>query len=243
MKQNLNIWWKIAFASAVLDVVTLPVWIALQMGRVPKSFPLALTVPLTAFLALPVVYLFVFSLWHWRTRYAGRHHLTWPILFVLTGWPILSTLPGSVFTSLAYFFLHLLPDARGRGIYATPPVRTLAPPASPVPKKYQLAQSACFVLGWILVIGGLFAAAETCKAHFAIWNYFDHALLREVGKELTKAKFNALWVGSQTGKITVLACLFSALASAVGAGFIYVSQRLRWRLLDEQEKEELGRSI
>jgi hypothetical protein len=84
----------------VLDVATLPAWIFLHFGRFPGACPIPLVVPLCAVLALPVVYLLVFSLWHWRTRYAGKHRIAWPILFVVSAWPLFSTFPGSVFAFL-----------------------------------------------------------------------------------------------------------------------------------------------
>ena len=242
-RSGLAMGWKLAFVAAVSSFATLPIWVTLHFGYFPNSFSLPLVVPLLAILALPVVYLLAFSLWHWRTRYAGKHHLAWPILFVVTAWPLFSTLPGSAFTSLAYFILHILPDARGKGIYANPKPLSTAFPASSLPQSYQLAQSACFVAGWTLVIGGVLFAAITCFASFAIWNIFEDALPRHVGEEISESIAAALWTVSQLAKINGLTSLLSAIAAALGASLVYASQRLRWRLLEEQEKEELRKSI
>lgn len=243
MKDKLNIWWKLAVASAVLDIVTIPVWIYLGLGRFPESCPIWPTVPLCGMLSLPVIYLVVFALWHWRTRYAGKCHLAWPILFGITALPLLHTLPCVVLTALVYFFLHLVPDMRSKGAYALPPTFVVVPPASPLPNNNQIAKSACFIVGWLLVIGGVFAGAITCIAHWVIWNRFEDILPGEVGKQMTDGIAKSLYLASQIGKITVITCLLSVLAAAVGAVLIQVSQRMRWRLLDEQEKEEIRKSI
>jgi hypothetical protein len=243
MKRKLNIWWKLALVSAVLDVLTLPVWVFLHLGRFPESYPIPLVVPLCALLSLPVLYLTIFALWHWRTGYAGRHHLAWLILFVVTAWPLFQTLPGSVFVALAYCLVHLVPDARGRGAYATPPSVQVRPPATPLPRSYRLAKSACFVLGWVLVVGGVLAAAITCGADILIWNNFQDTLPHETGKVLSESKASALWVACQIAKTTSVTCLLSALATALGAVLIQISQRLRWRLLDESQRQGMMESI
>ena len=243
MKRKLSIWWKMAFASTALDVLTLPVWVSLHLGRFPESYPIPLVVPLCALLSLPVLYLTIFALWHWRTRYAGRQHLAWLILFVASAWPLFQTLPGSVFVALAYCVAHLVPDARGRGSYAAPPSVPVRPPASPLPRDYSLAKSACFVLGWSLVVGGVIAAAITCGADILIWNNFQNTLPHETGKVLSESKASALWVASQIAKTTSVTCLLSALASTVGAVLIQISQQLRWRLLEEHERQRIMETI
>jgi hypothetical protein len=243
MNRILNIWWKIAFIAAVFDVATLPVWIIIHFGLYGKFIPIPLLIPLFAILALPVAYLLIFSLWHWRTRYVGRHPLAWPILFVITAWPLFSTLPGSVFASVAYCLLNILPDARGRGAYAPSVPLALSPPASPLPANYQLAKSACFVLGWSMVIGGVLAAATTCIGVFVIWNRFEIMIPHQIGQQFTESMSSALWVGSQVAKVCGVTCLLAAIAAAGGAVLIQISQRLRWRLLDEQDKEEIKKGI
>jgi hypothetical protein len=243
MKHELTIWWKFAFASAALDVLTLPVWVLLHLGRFPDSHPIPLVVPVCALLSLPVLYLTIFALWHWRTRYAGRQHLAWLILFVISAWPLFQTLPGSVFVALVYCVVHLLPDARGRGAYAPAPRITVHPPATPFPESYRLAKSACFVLGWALVVGGVLVATITCGADILIWNRFQDIIPSETGKVLTQSKSSALWVASQIAKTTSITCLLCVMAAGVGAVLIQISQRLRWRLLEEQERQKMMGSI
>jgi hypothetical protein len=236
-------WWKLAFVSAAIDVVTLPAWVILHFGLLSELFPIPLIVPLCAVLALPVLYLTTFAVWHWRTRYAGRHHLAWLILFVVTAWPLFQTLPASVFVALAYCVVHLVPDAQGRGAYATPPVTRVQPPSSPPPRSYRLAKSACFVLGWVLVVSGVLAAAITCVIDIAIWNTYQDTIPNETGKVLSESKGSALWVACQIAKTTSITCLLCVMAAGVGAVLIQISQRLRWRLLEEQERQKIMESI
>lgn len=236
-------WWKLAFVSAAVDVVTLPIWAILHFGLLSESFPIPLVGPLCAVLALPVLYLTVFSLWHWRTRYAGRHHVAWLILFVVSAWPLLETLPGSVFVALAYCIVHLVPDARARGPYASPPTLRVNPPTTPLPKSYALAKSTCFVLGWALVVGGILVAAITCGVDIFIWNEWQDTIPHEIGNVLTDSKGAALWVACQIAKTTSITCLLAAIAAAVGAVLIQISQRLRWRLLEEQDRQKMMESI
>lgn len=238
-----GIWWKVLFISAAINIVTLPLWIMIHFQGFPESYPIPLYQPLFVILILPVIYLHIFSLWHWRTRYGGNHHIAWPILFVVTAWPLFSMLPASVFIALAYCFLNLVPDARGVGAYKNPASPALLPPATPLPKSFQLVKSACFVLGWTMVVGGVFAALVTCLADFHIWNIFESTLPNEIGNQFTESMSNALWCASQIAKTTSLTCLLATLAAAVGAVLIQISQRLRWRLLEEQEKEELIEDI
>ncbi len=174
MKHGLNIWWKLAFVSATLDVLTLPVWVFLCFGRFPESYPIPLVVPLCALMSLPVLYLTVFALWHWRIRYAGQRQLAWLILFV---------------------------------------------------------------------VGGVLAAAVTCGADITIWNRLQETLPHETGKVLSESSASDLWVACQIAKTTSVTCLLSALAAALGAVLIQISQRLRWRMADEQDRQRVMESM
>jgi hypothetical protein len=56
-----------------------------------------------------VVYLVLLTLWHWKSRYRGRHSNLWGGLLVIetSGW-----------SKLVYLFRHIIPDYRGTGRYA-----------------------------------------------------------------------------------------------------------------------------
>lgn len=111
-QSNSAFWWKLAFIAAIVNFAALPVWMFRYTGRWPAAIPISLIVPITVFFSLPVLYLAVFSFWHWRTRYAGRHHLAWLILFIIAERPFVQLFPGMVFIALAYCAIHLVPDAR-----------------------------------------------------------------------------------------------------------------------------------
>jgi len=60
-------------------------------------------------LAPGVVYLVIFTIWHWKSRYRGAHSDLWGALLLIetSGW-----------FKLVYLFRHIIPDARGTGRYA-----------------------------------------------------------------------------------------------------------------------------
>lgn len=63
-------------------------------------------------------YLLLYTMWHWKARYRGRHSDLWGALLLIetSGW-----------FRVVYLFRHIIPDARCSGRYANsePPV---APP-------------------------------------------------------------------------------------------------------------------
>jgi hypothetical protein len=56
------------------------------------------------------IYLLLVTMWHWKERYRGEHSDLWGALILLetTGW-----------FKVLYLFRHIIPDARGRGRYAS----------------------------------------------------------------------------------------------------------------------------
>jgi len=54
-------------------------------------------------------YFFVFTIWHWKARYRGRHSDLWGALLLIetSGW-----------FKLVYLFRHVIPDARQSGRYS-----------------------------------------------------------------------------------------------------------------------------
>ena len=55
-----------------------------------------------------VVYLIIFTIWHWKSRYRGSHSDLWGALLLVetSGW-----------FKLIYLFRHIIPDAKGTGRY------------------------------------------------------------------------------------------------------------------------------
>lgn len=233
---ELRVWWKLAFASSFLSVVTFPVWLALHFGELSDILPIPFVPALYVVLSIPAVYLCIFSLWHWRTRYAGQHHLAWLILFCITAWPLFQFLPASTVVAVVYCFVHLVPDARGSGAYIFPLKVEFPPLATPLPERYKIIKSSCFVLGWSLIIGSILAAITTCIADIVIWNSFQQTIPHHTGKIFSEAVASALWIASQIAKTSSATCLISTIACAIGAVLIQISQSLRWKLLDNEER-------
>lgn len=226
MKEEFSIWWKLTPAAAILTVIGWLGWMLLRMQG-PGWWPWLL-VCIWICLFCPNMYLSAFALWHWKTRYRGRWPFAWAVAFIIW-W---AYLPG-----LVYFLSYVLPELRGRDAYSKP-LESYSQ-ASALPPKYTYLKAICFVVGLFLVIFGLVAATVTLIAHFSIWNVFEDILLQQVGKRFTESMSNALWCGSQVGKVTVATSFLSALGASVGAVLLVVSQRIRWRLLDEKQKESI----
>lgn len=248
---KLNIWWKLAIVSLIINILTIPIWALLRWGeilfphkdRIPSYAHYGLVVTCWL-LAVPLVYFAVFCVWHWRTRYAGKNHLAWPVLVVTTYWPnIITTLPGSFFVAIVYFFMHILPDIRGKGVYANPPDLVITPPATPLPAKFQLMKSACFTIGWGIIIISLLASTTALIANFTIWNIVAKRIPSLVGHTFTEKNAMAYIGLIDITKICVITNYFFAITAVVGGIVIYISQRLRWRLLEEEEKEEIRTSF
>jgi hypothetical protein len=71
--------------------------------------PNRLVAGLGAVAVVPVViYLIIFTIWHWKGRYRGSHGDLWGALLLVE---------TSGF-KLIYLFRHIIPDARGTGRYA-----------------------------------------------------------------------------------------------------------------------------
>jgi len=64
-------------------------------------------------LVCPVLcYLYVIVIWHWKSRYRGKHSDLWGALILLetSGW-----------MKIVYFFRHIVPDMNGTGRYRLDP--------------------------------------------------------------------------------------------------------------------------
>jgi hypothetical protein len=75
------------------------------MDRVPST---AFTIVGVLLVAPGLIYLYLLTFWHWKSRYRGHHSDLWGALLCLetTGW-----------FKLVYLFRHMLPDMRARGRY------------------------------------------------------------------------------------------------------------------------------
>lgn len=250
-KRKLNIWWKLAVASAFINIISFPFWILLRFADVLFNDEYYFEYAHYSFLivcwlcAIPIIYFGIFCIWHWRTRYKGKNPIAWPIFTVLTYWPGgLTFLPGSFFVAIVYFFMHIIPDIRNKGPYSEKPSELeISHSVAPLPKKYKLAKGACFVTGWALIILGLYTVILSTIAHFTIWDIFAQRIPHLVGEKITHQISKALLLSVDVSKISVVSSVLCAFLTVIGAIFIQVSQKLRWRLLEEEEKEELRKSF
>jgi len=58
----------------------------------------------------PLVYTYIVTIWHWKSRYRGKHSDLWGAVLLLeaSGW-----------MKIVYLFRHLIPDMRQTGRYRT----------------------------------------------------------------------------------------------------------------------------
>jgi len=239
---KMNIWTKLAVGSAIINIVTFPVWVALRWLSVivPNIDEFALTFPYVAFivtcwlLAFPLVYFSVYCIWHWKVRYIGNHHLAWPILTILTYWPnLLTTIPTSFFVAIIYFFMHIVPDVRKKGKYSQVDQPTATSSSVALPSKYKLIKSTSFVTGWSLIGIAILIAITSCFAHFMIWNTAMGKITNVIGKPFTKEMADGLLAGSEVGKVTVVTILLCSITTAIGALLVHSSHKINRRLLEQ----------
>jgi hypothetical protein len=222
--QRSNIWWKLTPLAAVLTVLT---WLVLMYIKFEEpELSLWHLLPIYVGLWLPNAYLSTFALWHWKTRYQGRWPFAWAIAFVLW-W---AYLPG-----LAYFLSYILPELRGKDPYSKPPEALVLP--DPLPQKYRYLKSAFFIIGSFLVLWGLFATVVVAIAHWCIVPVFNDAIPQNIPEKFSQETGSALLMFSTSVSVMFTTVAISGMATALGAILLYFSQRIRWRLLDEKEKE------
>src|ERR1700674_3256124 len=75
---------------------------------VPKQAGIVLFLFAVLLLAPVIVHGNLLAIWHWKSRYRGRHSKLWGALFIIetSGW-----------FKLIYFLRHVLPDRRRKGRY------------------------------------------------------------------------------------------------------------------------------
>lgn len=168
------------------------------------------------------IYLVTYCLWHWRTRYAGKRPFAWAFFFAYAQF---------VFPAILYYFSHVVPDFRQRGAYALSAPKPNPP--LPLPSEYEVRKSLCFVIGWALVIWAVMAAVIMVIAQEIILGIFlETASIdgpRRTPQELTSfltfignyCRTQVWFLGAWT------------LAAAGGAISLYISQRMKWRITEQ----------
>lgn len=77
---------------------------------IERTAPLALILTGIVLFIPGAAYLLLVTIWHWKERYRGKHSDLWGGLILLetTSW-----------FKFVYLFRHIIPDARGKGRYAS----------------------------------------------------------------------------------------------------------------------------
>lgn len=230
MKERFNIWWKLTPVAAVLTVLT---WFGIMYIRFEEpELSLWIIFLLYAGLLFPNIYLSTFSLWHWKIRYRGRWPFAWAIMFVLW-W---GYLPG-----LGYFLLYILPEMRGNDPYSKPPEAHAQP--SPLPSKYRYVKSTCFIVGSSLLFFGVLWAIITAIAFWMMIGVCRAGLPRSVPERISADAAQALDTIFLAMALMQTYVAVAAVCAGLGGILLCVSQRMRWRLLDQKEKETLEENI
>lgn len=118
MSQSQDFWQETKYEWFVIFTwLLLPGIVAVVCGVIIDTDWLAIAGIL---LTLPfIVHANLLVIWHWKSRYRGRHSKLWGMLILLeqTGW-----------FKLVYIFRHVLPDYRNRGRYLRPVIPELGRP-------------------------------------------------------------------------------------------------------------------
>jgi hypothetical protein len=224
--QRSNIWWKLTPLAAVLTVLT---WLVLMYIKFEEpELSLWHLLPIYVGLLLPNAYLTTFALWHWKTRYRGRWPFAWAIAFVLW-WAYLP--------SLTYFLAYILPELRENDPYSKPPEALLSP--GPLPQKYRYLKSAFFIIGSFLVLWGLFATVIVAIAHWMMVPILRETIAPKIPEEFSRGTGRGLLTCTLAMSVMFTTVAISGMTTAVVAILLYFSQRMRWRLLDEKDKESI----
>ena len=227
MKKGFNIWWKLTPIAAALTVASWVGWFYVKDHR--PDWPLWMWFSLLVCMTLPNIYLSIFAFWHWRTRHKGRWHpFTWAVAFAL--W-------WTYFPALLYFLGEILQDMRGKGAYATPAEYPDDPPS--LPKQYQYVKSVCYILGWVLLAWAFYASVTIAFAHWMMIDLFVDKLPEGVPKDISAnmAKILVTLFTAQKDSFAIVG--IAGVCSTAGAILLCISQRIRWRLLNEKYKSEL----
>ena len=247
MENKLDMWWRLAVVSAGVNMLSAPAYILFQLGQfflneqdqlaqlVHYSYYGHIIVFLIWLFAAPFAYSVVFCIWHWHTRFRGKHPVFWPV-FTTLAYPML--VPGAFIIYLTYFFMHVLPDIRGKGAYSRDAsIPNVNPLAAPLPANHNFAKSVWLSLGWSFIVIGLIAATTTLIADFVIWNIVLDRIPELVGKPFTK-KFAGAFVGFvNINKICVTTSFLCAATTILGAIFLQIGYKKKPSKMDETKKD------
>lgn len=216
-----SIWWRLTPISACLTVASLLACVAWR--RADWKCPIEVLLPVSVVLMLPNLYLTTFALWHWKFRYRGSHPVAWAAAFPLF-WTYVP--------ALLYFGRHVNRDRKGKIPYGD----LIARPTRDLPGRYNTIRSVIFVLGSTILVWAVLASIILTFSHWAIFDLFDSALDRNVGKVLTAGEVNALHTAGRVNQIYVINLCVAAIAGALGGVLLSLSHSIGWRLKEQKER-------
>lgn len=222
--KTLTIWQKLAVAAAALCVLAIityfPVGLAFTFNKarwLGKTWWVV---------AIPSnLYLSLFALWHWRTRYAGKRAFGWALFFL----GIQFILPA-----VCYFFAHILPDIRHSGAYAPSAPETVPP--LPLPPEYENRKSFCFVVGWGLVSWAVLLTLLFLLCwEMILYIYLD--TVPTIGPQRSSQELaNLLEFSGRIFRVGVWSMGGGTFVAALGAIFLYMSQRMKWNIAEQEAR-------
>lgn len=222
--KELTTWQKLAVTAAVLCVVAIIAYMPLGIA---SAFNKAKWLAAAWWMvAIPSnLYLSIFALWHWRTRYAGKRALGWALFFFWMQF---------LLPAVCYFFTHILPDIRQRGAYA-PAAPEPAPPL-PIPPAYENRKSLCFVAGWGLVSWTVAATLIGLICwEMILYIYLD--TVTQIGPQRSPQELaKLLELCGRIFRIGIWGMGACAFLAAIGAIFLYMSQRMKWNIAEQEAR-------
>ena len=221
MNKN-TIWWRLTPVAAWLTIASL---IGLDVWRKSDwNPPFVVAVLLWIIVAAPILYLNAFVLWHWKYRYRGDHPVAWAVAF-----PILIFCVPALF----YFILHVNLDRESKKQYAATGPTTPAV----LPSRYNILRSVCFVVGGTMLGWASFAAVCTTITYGIFFDKLDRAVTCKAGKMLTSAEVQAFHASHEINTMLVGFICLTAICAALGGILLAVSQSIRWRLKEQEERK------
>lgn len=221
MKRKMTRWEKITVISANLCGIAMLAYFPAEFLAQSEHVVWPRYVVLAVYL-LSTEYLVTYSLWHWRTRYAGNRPFAWAAFFPLSAFAL---------PALFYYAHHIRPDMRQEGAYA--PSAPKQEPPLPLPPKYEVVKSLSFVGGWILVYWAIVVSTVSGICYAVILSFLAPCIQSNVPKEFSQKIADGLIMGVHVWTSMIAMLYLTCAVAVIGAVLLYASQRMKWRLATE----------
>ena len=150
------------------------------------------------------------------------------------GWAVAFTVWWMFLPTLGYFLIYILKELLGKNPYKKSP--EAFPKTKPLAQKYNCYRSALFVVGGFFVVWGLLASTVSGIAYWVIISVFKDSIPNAVPEKISAEIGDTLLILSYVFSVLTIITTTAALAAGIGAIFLFVSQRLKWRLQEPVEK-------